>query len=387
MDPQDLVLTRLTSAQRAAWRHVGDTIRDRQADARVRVTNIFRSAGCHQAGFDAATESVRRHARVVLHFHPDRIGVKPVTVAEALLVEGQYRSQFETGLSSGGLTAFPGGSRDEWEKTLFHGAYHGPDSSIGDRPKYGALELIRYPDGPWPRFGSCYFVLREDVARRTSFTFSGSEQPDACDRLGTLDRMECVLASLLTEVASGEGAKVPWPPFVAPTLGVKNLTVSGLLERLSKELPRPRANPSSGSAGRVLDTGIEAQVHGPIDVERDVERLVVDPAFVGTPTGDCLKELCRKYAIPLEWHVGFRLAVRDVPAEFRGPAIPRLARRIAGDGVVDAAVIGAAEASLRFRPDDWRDCGSPEEVLQYLKQLWHVLVHCGVPINPLGAAA
>ena len=27
---------------------------------------------------DAATESVRHHARVVLHFHPDRIGVKPV---------------------------------------------------------------------------------------------------------------------------------------------------------------------------------------------------------------------------------------------------------------------------------------------------------------------
>jgi hypothetical protein len=249
------------------------------------------------------------------------------------------------------------------------------------------LELIRFPDGPWPRFGSCYFVLREDVARRTSFTFSGSEQPDASERLGTLDRMECVLAPLLAEVASGEGAKVPWPPFIAPTLGVKNVTVSGLLERLSKELPLPRANPSSGSAGRVLDTGIEAQVHGPIDIARDVERLVVDPAFIGTPTGDCLKELCRKYAIPLEWHVGFCLAVRDVPAEFRGPAIPTLARRIAGDGVVDAAVIGAAQASLRFRPNDWRDCGSREEVLQHLKQLWHVLVHYGVPARPSGAAA
>jgi hypothetical protein len=196
--------------------------------------------------------------------------------------------------------------------------------------------------------------------------------------------MECVLAPLLAEVASGEGAKVPWAPFVAPTLGVKNLTVSGLLERLSKDLALPWADPSSGSAGRVLDTGIEAQVHGPIDIERDVERLVVDPAFIGTPTGDCLKELCRTNAIPLEWHVGFRLAVRDVPDGFRGPAIPKLARRIAGDGVVDAAVIGAAQASLRFRPDDWRDCGSDEEIFQHLKQLWHVLVHYGEPANPSG---
>jgi hypothetical protein len=337
--------------------------------------------------FDAATESVSHHARVVLHFHPDRIGVKPITVAEALLEEGQYRSQFETGLSSGSRTAFPGGARDAWERTLFGGAYHGPESSIGDRPKYGALELIRYPDGPWPRFGSCYFVLRGDVSRRTSFTFSGSEQADAAERLGTIDRMECVLAPLLAEVASGEGAKVPWPPFVAPTLGVENLTVSGLLERLLKELPLPRADPSSGSAGRVLDTGIEAQVHGPIDIERDVERLVVDPSFDRTQTGDCLKELCRKYAIPLDWHVGFRLAVRDVPDEFRGPAIPSLARRIAGDGVVDASVIGAAQASLRFRPNEWRDSGPHEEILQHLKQLLHVLVHYGAPAVPSGAAA
>src|SRR6185436_20583157 len=105
--------------------------------------------------------------------------------------------------------------------------------------------------------------------------------------------------------------------FVAPTLGVENLTLSQLLERLSSELALPREDPSSGPAGRLLDTGIEAQVHGPIDMDRDVERLVVDPAFAGTPTGVCLKEICRKYGIPLDWHGGFRLPVRDVPDEFR----------------------------------------------------------------------
>jgi len=58
---------------------------------------------------------------------------------------------------------------------------------------------------------------------------------------------------------------------------------------------------------------------------------------------------------------------------------PRLAERIAGpDGMVDAALIGAAEASLRQQPDAWRDCGSDAEVFQYLKQLWHVVVHYGL---------
>jgi hypothetical protein len=212
---------RLTNAQQAARRHIEESVGRSQARARASVAQVLSSSGCPEALFDAAIESVRQYARVVLHFHPDRIGVKPITVAEALLEEGQYRSQFETGLSSGSLTAFPGGPRDGWERTIFGGAYHAADASNSERPKYGALELIRYPDGPWPRFGSCYFVLRQEVSRRSSFTFSGSEQPDAVERLGTIDRMECVLAPLLAEVASGEGAHVLWPPYVAPTLGVK----------------------------------------------------------------------------------------------------------------------------------------------------------------------
>ena len=370
---------RLTSAQRAAWRHVEETVRSRQAAASVRLTNIVRAAGCAQAMLDAAMEGVRDHARVVVHFHPDRIGPKSITVAEDLLRGGEYLSQFVTGLSSGSRTAYPGGLRDTWERTLFGGAYHTLDSSNGGRPKYGALELIRYPDGPWPRFGSCYFVLQEQVSRRTSFTFSGSEQADASERLGTIERMECVMAPLLAEVASGEGAKVPWSPYVTPTLGIASLTVAQLLERLSSELALPRPDPSIGTAGRVLDSGIEAQVHGPIEMEHDVEKLVIDPAFEGTPTGACLKKLCRTYAIPLDRHGGFRLLARDVPDEFRGPAVSRLERRIAADGWVDAAIIGAAKASLRSRPDDWRNWGSHEEILQYLKQLWHVLVHDGAP--------
>ena len=382
MHVENRALARLTDAQRRALGHVRKTVEERRADARAHLLTILSSSGCPSVILDAAAESIREHARVILHFHPDRIGVKPITVAEALLEDGQYRSQFETGLSSGSLTAFPGGARDRWEETLFGGAYHGRDSSVGDRPKYGALELIRYPDGPWPRFGCCYFVLREEAAWRTSFTFSGSEQPDAAERLGTIDQVECVLVPLLAEVASGAGAKVPWPPFVAPTLGVENLTVRGLLERVSNGLGSRRATPSSGMAGRVLDTGIEAQVHGPIEMERDIERLVADPAFIGTPTGGRVEELSHKYAFPLDWHCGFRLGTRDVPDEFRGPAVPKLARRIAGDGIVDAAVIGAAQRSLRLCPEGCRDWGTPEAALEDLKRLWHVLVHFGAPARP-----
>jgi hypothetical protein len=138
----------------------------------------------------------------------------------------------------------------------------------------------------------------------------------------------------------------------------------------------------------VLDTQIEAQVHGPIDLHHDVELLVADPSFAESATGAALRELARRYDVPLLWHCGFSLPVVDVPADFRGPAMPRLARRIADmDGTLDAAVIGRAAASLHREPAAWRDWGSREDALQHLKQLWHVLVHYGAPSCASGSAA
>jgi hypothetical protein len=194
-----------------------------------------------------------------------------------------------------------------------------------------------------------------------------------------IDQMHSVMAALLSEIDEGGVASPPWPPFRAPTLGIPNLTIVRLMDILT-ELRLPRRDPASGNAGRVLDTAIEAQVHGPIDLDRDIELLVVEPAFAATTTGAILRELALRYDFPLQWHCGFWLPVRDVPDDFRGPEMPRLAERIAGfDGVLDAAVIGRAEASLHQQPDRWRDWGTHAEALQHLKQLWHVLVHYGLP--------
>ena len=374
-------LSRLSLVQRAALSHVEGVVRREGVGARARVSGLLTRAACAPDRYRKAMECVRAHARVVVHFHPDRFDFKGTTVAEALLKEGVYRNQFETGLSSGSMSAFPGGERDRWENTLFAGAYHAQGVTGSERPKYGALELVRHPDGPIPRFGSCYFVLKQRVALRTSFTFMGSEDPRATERRGTIGHMHSVMAGLLTEIDEGGVATPEWPPFRAPTLGIPQLTIPQLLETL-RDLPQPRKDPADGEAGRVLDTQIEAQVHGPIDLHQDVELLVADPAFAATDIGSVLRQLAETYAIPLRWHCGFRLPVRDVPDDFRGPAMPRLAQRIAGNhGTLDAAVIGTAAASLHAQQDAWLDWGRPEEALQHLKQLWHVLVHYGVPAS------
>lgn len=340
------------------------------------ITAICKRAGLAMEAYNEAIELVRQHAQIVAHFHPDRFGGKPANVVDCLLVEGVYRNQFETGLSSGSPTAFPGGERDEWERTLFGGAYHNEGVPVSERPKYGSLELVRFPDGPAPRFGSCYFVLR-GAGPRTSITFMGSEHPHATSRVGTLAEPHAVMAALLAEIENGGIATPDWPPFRAPTLGVPDLTVSRFYDLL-KLLHEPRPNPSMGAPGRVLDTGVEAQIHGPVMLNRDVETLVADPAFAQTRIGQSFVELADKYGFDLRWHCGFRLAVRNVPDDFRGPAMPKIAEHIAGrDGTLDAAVIGRAAAALQHDPQQWSEWGGYFDVLRLFRQLWHVLVHFG----------
>jgi hypothetical protein len=83
-NPQD---SRLSEAQRAALTHVVDLVRQQQGVSRSYISEVLHRAGTNVAAYGAAMESVHAHARVVLHFHPDRFGTKPIPVAEALLKE------------------------------------------------------------------------------------------------------------------------------------------------------------------------------------------------------------------------------------------------------------------------------------------------------------
>jgi hypothetical protein len=75
------------------------------------------------------------------------------------------------------------------------------------------------------------------------------------------------------------------------------------------------------------------------------------------------------------------MPVDEVPRDFRGPEMPSLAKRIATGRYFDAAMIGAAAASVTRDPASWHDCGTPDHVLGGLKLLWHVLVRFGHPLE------
>src|SRR5215470_15692321 len=114
--------TKLSKSQIAALEHITNYARTRKEKAQEATGHVLQMSNIPIAAFEDAVEKIKTHARVALHFHQDRPDPNMMTVAEALLESGIYKSQFETKLSSGGVSAFPGGERDCWEKKIFGGA-------------------------------------------------------------------------------------------------------------------------------------------------------------------------------------------------------------------------------------------------------------------------
>lgn len=245
---------------------------------------------------------------VTVHFHPDR-PVGEVLLLRHLVSDGVYRSQFETGTSNGGLTAHPGGDRWRWEHRMFAGAYdHAP---AVERPKYGSLNYRRLPAGGSVRFGSSHLVVARDVLRRTTFCYPDSvAEPTA---FGTADHMPLIALAESDDVD-------------------------------------------------VLDDYIEAQVHGPLRLDGDIEALVLDPSFRGTDVEEAAAEL----PFPVRWHHGFRLHVDQLAAhaDYRGEDVVRAGTEIAEDGWLDARIIGDAVRAGRVDG-------------QTLKRVWHCTARYG----------
>jgi hypothetical protein len=153
-------------------------------------------------------------------------------VIDSMAEAGVYLSQFVTGISNGGLTAFPGGDRWRWESRIFAGRYD--SAPVWERPVYGVWNRHADPYGGAIRFGSSYLRLRSEAVERSTFCFPDSfhEPSDfgGPDLLGHL----CAMAD-----------------------------ASGFDD---------------------LDGYVEAHVHGTVRFDTDVEALVLDPCFRAPPS-------------------------------------------------------------------------------------------------------
>lgn len=308
-----------TRCAKPRWHHLGMT-----GDGAL--SQWARAAMSHIAE-RADGPAVDRSSRVTLNFHPDRQS-GGVTVMEHLATDRVYRSQHETGTSNGGLTAHPGGDRWLWEQRMFAHAYD--DAPADQRPKYGALNHRSRGMGGAPRFGSAHLRLDEQVLDRTTFCFPDSVF-DPSD-FGTAAHMDLI--------------------------------------RLAQDVDeRTLSDEIEAAEGGVLDDYVEAHVHGLIRLECDVEALVLDPSFRGTP----IEDQAARLGVPVDWHAGRQLLVEQLTQHpvFRGPHIVEVGRRIAVDGVLNARIVGVAHDHRREDPQD-------------LKKVWHYVARFGTPLHDVG---
>jgi hypothetical protein len=191
---------------------------------RWRPTSLFLNAGPVRDLYEAALEHVAAAAdgdpadpswRVTLHFHPDRlVGGEPIL--ERMAWDGVYRSQFETRVSNGGLTAYPGGDRWRWESRIFGAAYD--DGPPAGRPKYGSLNFRQRRVGGSPRFGSAHLRLTAGTLDRATFCYPDSAS--APERFGVAARLSSLVklaeaddtdrATTVEDGASLLGCPVEW---------------------------------------------------------------------------------------------------------------------------------------------------------------------------------
>jgi hypothetical protein len=208
---------------------------------------------------------------ITLHFHPNWPH-RDQMVIESMVNDGFYRSQFVTGISNGGMTAFKGGDRWRWESRLFAGEYDEQDPVA--RPVYGVWNRRDDVYGGGIRFGSSYFRLKPAAADRSTFCFPDSARDP--EQFG--DRR--------------------------------------LLEHLC------RLADEAGSDD--LDDYIEAHVHGDVRFDTDVDAVVLDPSFSGTR----VEEAAHRLGCAVEYHPGFRAAADDFDPAYRGQHIVDLARTL-----------------------------------------------------------
>ncbi|GLX41942.1 hypothetical protein Sros01_80140 [Streptomyces roseochromogenus] len=250
---------------------------------------------------------------VTLNFHPDRfLNDRPVLTA--LAEDGVYRSQFVTGTSNGGLTAHPGGARWQWESRIFGGAYDTAPAEA--RPVYGALDFRGSAAGAAPRFGSAHFRLAPETLSRTTFCYPDSYlEPES---FGVATRMSLIALAEADEQDA-------------------------------------------------LDDYIEAQVHNPVRLDRDVSALVLDPSYRDTE----IEAAAAALPCPTEWHPGFRLTVTELRRhpDYRGQEFVDLGASIAVAGVLTPRILGEAART-----------GAHDE--QALKRVWHYLARFGLEIGP-----
>jgi hypothetical protein len=228
----------LQPCQRKAVRHIRNLAKENHSKALPALKQRVKAMGYTDVDLHMALAWIRELAPIIVHVKLDKLG-------EFLLKDDHYRNQFETNTSSGLLKT---SARIKWEKGLFGSAYDPNTTKHFDRPKYGVQNIWNDPRGVVGclQYGESYLVLK-DV------------------------RLRCTMSP-------EDSANLP-----AKKLAVPDYYAHVLQEYSDKELKETLriakgGNEELGDSKAVIEKWgkyKEVQIHGPVDLNKHVDRLVV----------------------------------------------------------------------------------------------------------------
>lgn len=240
------VLKGLEGCQRHAIRHVRDLATKNHIENLPKLVEKAKESNIEWGDIGQALIWLRDLAPVISHVNLDRkIESKGTILGRCLMEDELFKNLFDVG-TGGGCTSF--GPRAGWETAIFGGSYD--DTSFDDkpskRPKYGVLDVCNDPRGvpaAW-QYGDSYFILK-NVRLRSTFA--------SCDTCCVPD------CAVLDQQA-----------------GVLNEYEIDELQEVVRVATAPEGSRNRIGNGQIISDYKEAQFHGLVRLDRDVQALVVN---------------------------------------------------------------------------------------------------------------
>eukprot|EP00928_Gymnodinium_smaydae_P007368 TRINITY_DN12655_c0_g2_i1.p1 TRINITY_DN12655_c0_g2~~TRINITY_DN12655_c0_g2_i1.p1 ORF type:complete len:614 (-),score=111.47 TRINITY_DN12655_c0_g2_i1:85-1926(-) len=242
---------KLEPCQQAALRHIRGVAQENHNRAFPALHQRVTKLGFNAEDLSMVLSWIRDLAPIVFHVNLDKVG-------QALASDTHYRNQFETNTSSGLLRH---DVREKWERALFGSSYDSAEPF--DRPKYGVQNVWNDPRGVMgcKQYGDSYIELRNVRLRCTCSAQDTSNL--TVQRLAVLD----YYAHVLLEYSDQELSAV----FDVARENAENVGDSDELV---------------SSWGKYK----EVQIHGPVSLDDDVARLVVNERHRGKPVVEKIRK-------------------------------------------------------------------------------------------------
>jgi len=260
----------LQPCQKAAIRHIRAIAQVNHERALPKLLERVAGLGFKADDLWMCLAWIRELSPIIIHTNLDKIG-------KFLKEDTHYRNQFETNKSSG-LLNLP--VRVKWEKLLFGDAYN--DAKPFDRPKYGVQNVWNDYRGVigCKQYGDSYIVLK-DVRLRCTLSPCDSGNLRA-NRLAVLDYYAHVLAEYSDKELT-EALRV----------------AQGGAERIG----------NSEAVIQAWGKYKEAQLHGELDLDKHVDRLVVSERH--RLDGKWIEEMCEKHGWKCTWKDDFKKELEE----------------------------------------------------------------------------